>query len=50
MSKFRVRNYEFNQELGKYKGKEGKDECTLCNNECECWSCFVGLASLKYML
>ena len=24
-----------NEELGRYRGREGKTECSLCGNECE---------------
>ena len=35
-----------NEELGRYRGREGKSECVWCGVECECSSCIVGVFSL----
>ena len=44
MFKFRSGTYDLNEELGRHKGREGKTECSLCENECEnvshvLWEC-----------
>ena len=42
--KFRSGTHGLNEELGRYRGREGKTECSLCGNECEnvshvLWEC-----------
>ena len=33
--KFRSGTHGLNDELGRYRGREGKTECALCGEECE---------------
>ena len=33
--KFRSGAHDLNEELGRHRGREGKNECSLCGNECE---------------
>ena len=33
--KFRSRTHSRNEELGRHRGREGKTDCSLCENECE---------------
>ena len=41
--KFRSGTHGLNEEVGRYRGREGKSECTLCGAECESvvhvWDC-----------
>ena len=42
--KFRSRTHGLNEELGRHRGREGKKECLLCDDECESvshvlWEC-----------
>ena len=34
--KFRSGTHSLNEELGRYRGREGKSECVLCGAKCEC--------------
>ena len=43
--KFRSGTHGLNEELGRHRGRQGKTECSLCGNECECESCVVGVFS-----
>ena len=33
--KFRSGTHGLNEELGRHRGREGKTECSLCEDECE---------------
>ena len=35
MFKFRSGTHGLNEELGKHRGREGRKECLLCDDECE---------------
>ena len=42
--KFRLGIHGLNEELGRHRGREGKTECSLCEDECEnvshvLWEC-----------
>ena len=44
MFKFRLGIHGLNEELGRHRGREGKTECSLCEDECEnvshvLWEC-----------
>ena len=46
MLKFRSGTHGLNEELGRHKGREGRKECLLCDDECESisdvlWDCPV---------
>ena len=46
MFKFRSGTHGLNEELGRHRGREGKKECLLCDDECESvshvlWDCLV---------
>ena len=46
MFKFRSGTYGLNEELGRHRGREGRKECLLCDDECESvshvlWDCPV---------
>ena len=46
MFKFRSGTHGLNEELGRYRGREGMKECLLCDDECESvshvlWECLA---------
>ena len=46
MFKFRSGTHGLNEELGRHRGREGRKECLLCDDECESvshvlWDCPV---------
>ena len=46
MFKFRSGTHSLNEELGRHRGREGRKECLLCDDECESvshvlWDCPV---------
>ena len=43
MFKFRSGTHGLNEELGRHRGREGRKECPLCNDECESVSMFCGI-------
>ena len=47
MFKFRSGTHGLNEELGRHRGREGRKECLLCDDECESVSCFVGLSGVR---
>ena len=44
--KLRSGMHGLNEELGRHRRREGRSHCMLCDDECECCSCVVGLSSI----
>ena len=39
--KFRSGTHGLNEELCRHRGRNGRTECILCGDECECCTCFM---------
>ena len=55
MFKFRSGTHGLNEELGRHRGREGRKECLLCDDECESvshilWDCPVYNTLRNYFL
>ena len=45
--KFRSGTHGLNEELSRHRERNGRTECVLCGDECECCQCFMGVSCLQ---